>query len=194
MSLSYRHDMSMMDDQPSSCKVSMFWNWYTTDSCFISESWQVKTSGGFAGACVGSFFLVVFLQWLHRFNKELDLAMANRPRFKVYFKDGELVDGELGDTKTLEFEAPNTRNPFLIALSHSWLFRAGHSSPLEHLARCLLYVVEWGLAYFVMLLFMYYNGYVIISCLIGAFVGRFLFTYNSDLATATVEEEASCCL
>lgn len=194
MSLSPRHDMSMMMEEDKSCKVSMFWNWYTTGSCFISESWHVKSSGGFVGTCLASFFLVLFLQWLHRFNKEVDLAIANRPHFDVFFKNGELVDGELVDAKTLEFETPNTRNPFLVALSHTWLLRRGKTTMFEHLIRCVLYVIEWGLAYFVMLLFMYYNGYVIISSLLGAFVGRLLFTYNSDPASSRVEEEASCCL
>ncbi|EMG45823.1 hypothetical protein G210_3967 [Candida maltosa Xu316] len=184
------HNMSMMDhhsDMEAQCKVSMFWNWYTTDSCFISQSWHVKTHGHFVATCLGSFFLVVFLQWLHRFNKELDLAISKKPQFKMYFKD----DGELADSDTLEFETPNTKNPFLVALSHTWLFKRGNVSFFEHFIRCVLYVIEWGLAYFVMLMFMYYNGFVIISCLIGAFVGRFLFTYNSVMASN--EDEASCC-
>ena len=47
-----------------------------------------------------------------------------------------------------------------------------------HILRVSIFVLQWGLSYIIMLLFMYYNGYIIISCIIGALVGRFLFNYE----------------
>lgn len=47
-----------------------------------------------------------------------------------------------------------------------------------HITRVAIFVLQWGLSYIIMLLFMYYNGYIIISCIIGAVVGRLLFNYE----------------
>jgi copper transporter 1 len=27
-------------------QISMLWNWYTVDSCFLSEQWHVRSLGG----------------------------------------------------------------------------------------------------------------------------------------------------
>jgi copper transporter 1 len=58
-------------------------------------------------------------------------------------------------------------------------FRA---SPLQQFVRSLIHAATFGLAYIVMLLAMYYNGYVLISILIGALLGKFL----CDWMTRTV--------
>jgi copper transporter 1 len=41
--------------------------------------------------------------------------------------------------------------------------------------RALLHTCQFAVAYFIMLLAMYYNGYVLLSIFAGAFVGAFLF-------------------
>lgn len=45
--------------------------------------------------------------------------------------------------------------------------------------RALLHMVTFAVAYFVMLLAMYYNGYFIICIFIGAYIGAFVFTWES---------------
>ena len=51
---------------------------------------------------------------------------------------------------------------------------------LQHTLRSLLHMVQFGVAYFVMLLAMYYNGYIIICILIGAFLGSLVFAWKTD--------------
>lgn len=77
---------------------------------------------------------------------------------------------------------------------------------LDHMIRVTIFVLQWGLSYIIMLLFMYYNGYIIISCLIGAIVGRFIFCYEplgslgangSAQGTVSYDKESDdrkCCL
>lgn len=55
----------------ATCKISMLWNWYTIDTCFIARSWRNDTKGKFAGSCIGCFALVVVAQWLTRFQGNL---------------------------------------------------------------------------------------------------------------------------
>lgn len=40
-------------------------------------------------------------------------------------------------------------------------------------------MITFAIAYFVMLLAMYYNGYFIICIFIGAYLGAFVFTWES---------------
>ena len=51
-------------------------------------------------------------------------------------------------------------------------------SIVEQLVRALLHMVQFAVAYFVMLMAMYYNGYIIICIFIGAFVGSLIFSWE----------------
>ncbi|EEQ38578.1 putative copper transport protein [Clavispora lusitaniae] len=180
---------------PHACKISMLWNWYTVDSCFIARSWHNKSKGAFAGSCIGVFFLVLVSQWLHRFAREYDSALITKYSAQ-----------ESADNSKLEMESSKSAtiavNPAVHAISHRWLFAPVPASgimasPFEHLIRCVLFTIEWGLSYIIMLLFMYYNGYIIICCILGAFAGRLLFTYNEPLNGSCLSDsqdmDKKCC-
>jgi copper transporter 1 len=49
----------------------------------------------------------------------------------------------------------------------------------QQLIRATFHLLQFAVAYFVMLLAMYYNGYIIICILIGAFLGSFIFGWES---------------
>ncbi|PYH66409.1 high-affinity Cu transporter CTR3 [Aspergillus vadensis CBS 113365] len=61
-----------------------------------------------------------------------------------------------------------------------FIFRPSHT---EQLIRATLHVLQFAVAYFVMLLGMYYNGYIILCIFVGAFVGFLLFSWGRDLGT-----------
>lgn len=50
---------------------------------------------------------------------------------------------------------------------------------MQQLIRAGLHMITFAVAYFVMLLAMYYNGYFIICILIGAFIGAFIFSWET---------------
>ncbi|ABN68367.2 Copper Transporter integral membrane protein that functions in high affinity copper transport [Scheffersomyces stipitis CBS 6054] len=170
----------------SGCKISMLWNWYTIDSCFIARSWHVKSKGGFAGSCIGVFFLVVAAQWLHRFCRELDKSfvrkhLANKLASENFSSEDELERSKIGESA---FCFLRCFTPVGYGDITADFF--------EHAVRTFLYTVEWGLSYIIMLLFMYYNGYIIISCILGALVGKFIFSYKEPL-TVDDAEDRKCC-
>lgn len=49
---------------------------------------------------------------------------------------------------------------------------------IEQLIRALLHMLQFAVAYFIMLLAMYFNGYIIICIFIGAFLGAFIFSWE----------------
>lgn len=161
--------MDMSGNAPShSCKISMLWNWYTIDSCFISRSWHVTSRGMFAGSCIGVFLLVFFSQWLTRVSKEFD---------------------QLSMRKENAYDPAKITSPYSYWLCHQWMLRPGSTNFTDHLIRTVLYTIQWGVSYIIMLLFMYYNGYIIISCILGAFFGKLVFGFNEPVP----DEMVSCC-
>lgn len=48
----------------------------------------------------------------------------------------------------------------------------------EQLVRAILHMLQFAVAYFIMLLAMYFNGYIIICIFIGAFLGAFFFSWE----------------
>ncbi|KAK3298797.1 putative high affinity copper protein [Chaetomium fimeti] len=167
------------------CKISMLWNWYTIDACFLTSSWQIASHGAFAATCLGVILMVVVLEGLRRLGKEYDehiqrdfaarvALIANVPAAGTG-ADGSASSSSCpaagrngGDGGDGETQAPRTVT-----------FRA---SPLQQFIRALIHAATFGLAYIVMLLAMYYNGYIIICILIGALLGKFL----CDWMTRTV--------
>lgn len=224
----------------ATCKISMLWNWYTIDTCFIAQSWKNDTKGKFAGSCIGCFALVVAAQWLNRISRQFDVELVREHKRK-YFADYMATSGafdEISSEISIEELRAITQEPAwkttLIALqktlSHTWYFNFLRRNPddridpieqaqsccssvpahdiypsfLEHFCRVWIFVLQWGLSYIIMLLFMYYNGYIIISCLIGALVGRFLFNYEplgacgggsgNVIAHDKEENDRKCCM
>ena len=51
------------------------------------------------------------------------------------------------------------------------VFRA---TSLQQVVRSIIHVGQFAVAYLIMLLAMYFNGYIIISIIVGAFLGKFL--------------------
>lgn len=142
----------------------MLWNWNTIDACFIAQSWQITSRGVFAGSCIGVVLLVVTLELLRRAGKEYDryLVRQHRAHYPLYNKVGGLSLGGQDVTTPDVVCAPAFR-----------------PSVLQQIARSILYVLQFGVGYFVMLLAMYYNGYFIICILIGAFIGSFIFNWET---------------
>jgi copper transporter 1 len=64
---------------------------------------------------------------------------------------------------------------------------------LQQMVRALMHVLQFALAYVIKLLAMYYNGYVIICIFIGAFVGFFLFDWESITLEGPREDAVVCC-
>lgn len=138
----------------------MLWNWYTVDACFLAESWHIESEGMFAASCVGVAFLVVMLEFLRRLGKEYDSHM-----YQQFQRRATLAFSNRGDPAT-----PCIQQPTFVT------FRP---TPLQQLIRSVIHMASFAVAYLIMLLAMYFNGYIIISIFIGALVGKFLCDWDS---------------
>ncbi|EFX01970.1 ctr copper transporter family protein [Grosmannia clavigera kw1407] len=147
----------------NSCQISvgslpfhMLWNWHTIDACFVSESWHITSRGMFAGSCIGVICLVMSLEMLRRAVKEFDRFIVRRHHAAL--------------TAASPKHGRPACDPVLASGFRPTIF--------EQAVRALLHMLQFAVAYFVMLLAMYYNGYVIICIFIGSYLGSFIFQWE----------------
>ncbi|EXJ73032.1 uncharacterized protein A1O5_04181 [Cladophialophora psammophila CBS 110553] len=156
--------LSGMDMGPNACKISMTWNWYTVRACFISKTWRLSSAGIFGLSCIGVILLVISLEFLRRVQREYQ-GWIRRKDQKAY----ALVAArqpENGASTSREQEADPGRKT--TALLNSPLptrpllpkYRSvDRMTLLQRQFVCsLLHPVQFGVAYFIMLLAMYFNG------------------------------------
>jgi solute carrier family 31 (copper transporter), member 1 len=152
----------------------MLWNWYTIDACFLSTDWRVKSHGGFAGLCIGVILLVVLLEFLRFAARYYDGHLTRLHRLKAI-----VALAAASTAGKPSGESDNARNT-LMAKGGSFVppnapFRL---NIWQQLLRAILHALQFAVAYWIMLLAMYYNGYIIICIIIGAFIGAFIFQWD----------------
>lgn len=193
------HSMGGMS-MGSGCKISMLWNWYTIDSCFISSTWHVKSKGGFAGTCIGVIALGMAVELVRRFQREYD-----RYIYAQHLKRAEAAaatHANVSPEGTIAKGASPGVGAGAAGFNSSFMgkFFATASTPasftpsfLQQAVRALFYMLQFAGAYFIMLLAMYYNGYVIICIMIGAYLGNFLFGSDSFQDSSIKTQKTCCC-
>ncbi|KAL7623126.1 Copper Transporter integral membrane protein that functions in high affinity copper transport [Parahypoxylon ruwenzoriense] len=178
----------------NSCKISMLWNWYTVDTCFLASSWHNTTSGMFAGSCIGVILLTMSLELLRRTVKEYD---------RYLIRKHTSTPAAISPAGSTTASAPKDADSKIVATSSAPACQAVAQSTgfrpsiLEQAIRALLHMVQFAVAYFIMLLAMYYNGYIIICIFIGAYLGSFVFHWEhletGRSATSATQEPSVCC-
>ena len=135
----------------------MLWNWYTIDACFLSSTWHVRSAGAFAGSCIGVIFLVISLEFLRRAQREFDRYLVRR---NVAALSGNQTLPDADDSSGSRQGKWNTSTTIQPAQS------SGYGAQLklwQHLVRSFLYMMQFAVGYFIMLLAMYYNGTLLVS-------------------------------
>ncbi|KAK8034874.1 copper transporter-like protein [Apiospora rasikravindrae] len=194
----------------------MLWNWNTVGTCFLSEQWQIKSDGGFAGLCIGVILLVIFLEFLRRLAKFYDnhiyrahqlravgLAVGRSGRASSAAEEGQAghppgtgrASGPAASSSGARSqdagaeERPSSLVPRQSGgvTSQAQPLLAGASRPFalaflpsvkQQAIRALIHTMQFAVGYWIMLMAMYYNGYIIICIIIGAFLGFFLLRWE----------------
>ncbi|KAG6146729.1 hypothetical protein E4U28_008532 [Claviceps purpurea] len=180
----------------SGCKISMLFNLYTIDSCFLSSQWRITSNAAFAGSCIGVFLLTLLLELLRRSIKEYDryLIKQHRSRHQATSSATESTTGFATGSAT----PPNTKNCAAAVSSITCGKAVPHFRPnaLQQGVRAFLHLLAFFVGYILMLLAMYYNGYILLCIFLGAFVGAFIFQWEEllgDEPTSAAQETTLCC-
>ncbi|KAL8381802.1 hypothetical protein RB595_005863 [Gaeumannomyces hyphopodioides] len=201
----------------------MLWNWDTVDACFISSTWQITSTAMFAGSCVGVVLLTVFLEALRRAVKEYDRLLTRRhaaaaPALRFPMRRASPANTTAAESKEfLEHDAAafaaagdngnssknnNSNNSSSNSTAPCAAAAATPFRPTlgQQVVRAGLHTVQFAVAYFLMLLAMYYNGYFIICIFVGAFLGAMTFQWETigggggaEGQTSASKEATVCC-
>ncbi|KAH8586407.1 Ctr copper transporter family-domain-containing protein [Bisporella sp. PMI_857] len=181
--------MDMEMDMGGGCQISMLWNWNVMDACFISSSWHITSKGMFAGSCIGVVLLVMTLEALRRGAREYD---------RYIIRQAALQQPSASDVSHDSASSTNNKsgtNTGVVAARTQSASRGRkyRPNPLQQLIRAFLHCAQFTVAYFIMLLAMYYNGYIIICIIIGAFLGSFVCSWEWITLGSDDKQEATMC-
>ncbi|CAG8976818.1 hypothetical protein HYALB_00009082 [Hymenoscyphus albidus] len=181
-------DMAAMTSKPSmgmgmgggsGCKISMLWNWYTIDACFISHSWHITTPGMFAGSCIGVILLVISLEFLRRVSREYDRFLSTHYSLSSPSPSPSANSTNCNPSSSPSSSSLHTANKYSSTTNENGAESKGKSTGkgnlrgslkgslkgrrykptlLEQAIRATLHMIQFTIAYFIMLLAMYYNG------------------------------------
>jgi copper transporter 1 len=120
----------------------MLWNWNTVGSCFLASSWKITSTSVFAGSCIGVILLVISLEMLRRAVKEYDRFLAMK-----HLNSHITPMATSTSSKNVADEASPTP-----ACSVSVPGGYGYRPTIaEQAVRALLHMLQFAVAYFVML-------------------------------------------
>jgi copper transporter 1 len=148
---------------------------HTKTPGFISSSWHITSNGMFAGSCIGVLLLVVALEALRRASREYDAHIARSHQRKI-------TSSQPSTAAASRLEEANDPTKVSSTQSSTPLLQPQMTftpNIFQQLVRAFLHMAQFAVAYIVMLLAMYYNGYMIICIFLGAFVGAFVFSWHS---------------
>ncbi|KAF2743875.1 hypothetical protein M011DRAFT_471004 [Sporormia fimetaria CBS 119925] len=150
----------------------------------------------FAGSCIGVILLVITLEALRRAGKEYDRYIVTQ--YKRSLPDPSSDSPTANIAKGPTASAAPACNAACTAACTAACNPVFRPSVFQHSLRALLHMLQFAVAYFVMLLAMYYNGYIIICIFIGAYIGYFIFGWESMNVSLggrdrTQEQVTVCC-
>ncbi|KAJ3778618.1 copper transporter [Lentinula raphanica] len=163
-------------------------NTQIVDTCIVFRSWHISTNTAFGSSCLAIVALGVLYEYLRVVQKSVDTRIAlslvkdkrrNRSRSSSGRNTPELPLEEEGLLSGRVFKANVTGVPVPLP---------------SRIARSLLYGISVFLSFFLMLVFMTYNAYLILSVVLGAALGHFIFggSINPDSILSTDGKGIAC--
>lgn len=157
-----------MRDPPRLTWGQMLWNWYTVDSCFLSHDWKIQSTGSFAGLCFGVLLMAIALQFLGWAARFYDRRLVRHHQFNAIANMTTTVPAPGPGDELIASTDEHHSSPTSLFRPNLW----------EQALRALIRTMQFALAYWIMLMAMYYNGYIIICIIIGSFIGTYVFHWE----------------
>jgi len=154
--------------------MHMLWNTQIVDTCVIFQSWHIRTQFGFFLSFIAIVLLGILYERLRNTQRLLDIKIS-----------ASLV-GERRESA--ENQLLLTTGPKQYAVP-----------PFHRVQRAALYGVSTFLSFFLMLVFMTYNAYLIGAVVLGAIIGHYIYseTIEADAilfgTPQALGKDAPCC-
>ncbi|PTB81441.1 Ctr copper transporter [Trichoderma longibrachiatum ATCC 18648] len=134
------------------CSMNMLFTWDTTNLCIVFRQWHVRSTA----SLIFSLLAVVLLG----IGYEALRSVSPAPQHAYRDDDEEIV------TETPAFHRSGQNRETV--------------SKRGHVIKATLYAIQNFYAFMLMLVFMTYNGWVMVAVSLGAFVGYLLFGHSTS--------------
>ncbi|CAG7554461.1 unnamed protein product [Fusarium equiseti] len=172
------------------CSMNMLFTWDATNLCIVFRQWHVRSTTSLLFSLVAVILLAMGYEALRSLSRRYEQALDNRVRAapsKLLFLCPHPLHGHCTQ------ETPRTKeNRMLRYILLPFLPRGldgpvtestpilpgqsqGQADQRAHLIKAILYALQNFYAFMLMLVFMTYNGWVMISVSLGAFLGYLFF-------------------
>ncbi|KAI0709546.1 Ctr copper transporter [Cerioporus squamosus] len=160
-----------MPSQPQ-CSMNMLWNTQIEDTCIVFRSWHISSTAAFVFSC----FVVVGLGVLYEYLRVAQRGAQGKGKAAVgRSSSGGSVSGR--DSPEIDSEEAGLLTGSLVVKGYK-----GTQLPLTaRITRASLYGAQVFLSFFLMLVFMTYNAYLILATVVGAALGHFIFSAYMDI-------------
>ncbi|EIM20240.1 Ctr copper transporter [Wallemia mellicola CBS 633.66] len=167
-----------------SLQMDMLWNWDVKDRCIVFSSWQISSAISAIFSIITIILLGVLFEWLKYRMRKLDTSIANSLaiayNIHTSYKNSNNLNRSAVD---IEVDEPTTvQTPAkLIVPKH------------QQVQRSILYAASAALSFFLMLIFMTYNGFLIAAVVVGAGLGHYTFHREIEVAPSNESSSALGC-
>lgn len=159
-------DHSQMDHGMGStaarCSMNMLFTWNTENLCIIFRWWHVSNT----------FTLILSLLAVVALTAGYEAIRSGSRQYEALVEE-KYTGVTLGDD--------NTENTTLLWPGRNKV----EVNKKAHIIKALLYATQTFYAFMLMLLFMTYNGWVMLAVAVGAFLGYLLFGVNTSASKET---------
>ncbi|KAI8067898.1 Ctr copper transporter family-domain-containing protein [Gongronella butleri] len=140
-------------DMPAMCSMNMIFNWQIEDTCVVFEWWHIHSKMGMIVSCLAIFAIAAGYEYLRAWTTQLDRIALPTDNKKT---NPPGSTSSLSEADTL-LAYPATRQR-------------------QQILRSVMYATLMGISFWLMLVFMTYNGFLMISTIFGAGVGHYIFS------------------
>jgi copper transporter 1 len=177
-------DMDMGGDQ---CSMNMLFTWSTKNLCIVFSGWHVTGPLSLLGSLVVIVLMAAGYEGVRQVTRQYEIAHARR---LSAFSTAPVGSNEIADEALTgnETDPQNQARTHVPCTSSRLLVGSDNRRAVERrgkITMAALYAVQVFYSFFIMLLFMTYNGFVMLAVAVGAFVGYLAFGENMS-ATKSV--------
>jgi len=150
--------------------MHMLWNTQIIDTCVVFSQWHIHSHLQFFFSFLAIVALGMLYEYLRVFSRDFDKRIAVKLRVQSGRRSPLTTSGRSSPERHgNDAEETGLLNGLRVARKQGFAVPA-----LYRLIRAVLYGASVGLSFFLMLVFMTYNAYLIFAVVLGAGVGHYI--------------------
>ncbi|ROV99920.1 hypothetical protein VMCG_06164 [Cytospora schulzeri] len=149
------HEGHTMPDMPSHgemCNMNMLFTWDTTNLCIVFNQWHIRTTAGLLFSLVAVVLIGMGYEALRAGTRRYETVMNRRME--------SIPSDNIAETPPLAWATGQNK---------------AQVNKRVHFIKAVMYALQTFYAFMLMLIFMTYNGWVMVAVTLGAFLGYLVF-------------------